>query len=149
MAYFCNVIKQLPKDKQLILFDGVCNLCSASVQYVIKHDKNNVFIFAALQSDVGKQIINHFKINLLKTDSILLYTPENKALRKKSSAALHVAKSLGFPLNVLPVFFIVPVFIRDWVYDFIAKNRYKWYGKKNSCWIPTSELKAKFIGEIN
>ncbi|WP_452224388.1 thiol-disulfide oxidoreductase DCC family protein [Lacinutrix chionoecetis] len=143
------MIKELPKHKKLILFDGVCNLCSSSVQYVIKHDKNNVFLFAALQSDVGKQIINHFKVDASKTDSILLYLPEKKELKVKSSAALHAAKDLNFPLNLLVVFLIVPPFIRNWVYDFVAKNRYKWYGKKTSCWLPTPELKAKFIGEIN
>ncbi|WP_055446043.1 thiol-disulfide oxidoreductase DCC family protein [Lacinutrix mariniflava] len=143
------MIDQLPNNKKLILFDGVCNLCSASVQYAITHDKNNVFMFAALQSDVGEQVINHFKIDASKTDSILLYSPEKDSIKIKSSAALHVAKGLGFPRNLLFVFLIVPPFIRNYVYDFIAKNRYKWYGKKESCWIPTPELKAKFIGEIN
>ncbi|MEJ6792208.1 MAG: DCC1-like thiol-disulfide oxidoreductase family protein [Lacinutrix sp.] len=140
------MIKEVPKHKKLILFDGLCNLCSSSVQYAITHDKNNVFMFAALQSDVGKKIIKHFKIDPLKTDSILLYSPKKESLKIKSTAALHVAKSLGFPRNLLFIFLIVPAFIRNWVYDFIAKNRYKWYGKKESCWIPTPELKAKFIG---
>lgn len=148
MSYFCIVIKELPIDKKLILFDGVCNLCSASVQYAIAHDKNNVFMFAALQSDVGKQVISHFKIDPLKTDSILLYSPEKESLKIKSSAALHVAKDLRFPLNLMFAFIIVPAFIRNWVYNFIAKNRYKWYGKKESCWMPTPELKAKFIGKV-
>lgn len=106
-------------------------------------------MFTALQSDVGKQVINHFKIDPLKTDSILLYSPENNTLKIKSTAALHVAKGLGFPRNLLVVFLIVPAFIRNWVYDFVAKNRYKWYGKKESCWIPTPELKAKIIGKTN
>lgn len=139
------MIKELPKHKKLILFDGVCNLCNASVQYVIKHDKNNAFMFAALQSDVGQQIINHFNVDASKTDSILLYSEDN-GLKVKSSAALHIAKGLGFPRNLMVVFFIVPTFIRNWVYDYVAKNRYKWYGKQESCWIPTPELKAKFIG---
>ncbi len=105
-------------------------------------------MFAALQSDVGKQVISHFKIDPSKTDSILLYSPEKESLKIKSSAALHIAKSLGFPQSFMFVFIIVPPFIRNRVYDFIAKNRYKWYGTKESCWIPTPELKAKFIGEI-
>ena len=143
------VIKELPKHRKLILFDGVCNLCSASVQYAITHDKNNVFMFAALQSDIGTKVINRFNVDPSKTDSILLYSPEKETLKIKSTAALFVAKDLGFPQNLMSIFLIVPAFIRDWVYDFIAKNRYKWYGKKESCWIPTPELKAKFIGEIN
>ena len=134
----------LPKHKKLILFDGVCNLCNASVQYVIKHDKNNVFLFTALQSEAGLELIKKYKINTKKIDSILLYTPE-KGIASKSSAALKIAGSLGFPHNILSVFLIVPPFLRNWVYDYIAKNRYKWYGKKESCWIPTPELKSKFL----
>lgn len=134
----------LSKDKQLILFDGVCNLCNSSVQYVIKHDKQDRFMFTALQSDVGQDIIKDYDIDTLKIDSILLYTPE-KGIKYKSSAALKIASQLGFPRNLMTVFFIIPPFIRNWVYDFIAKNRYKWYGKKDACMIPTPELKSKFL----
>lgn len=134
----------LPKDKQLILFDGVCNLCNSSVLYIIKHDKANRFMFAPLQSDAGKQIIDKFNIDTSKTDSILLYS-KGKSLSVKSSAALHIAKHLGFPRSLMTVFFIIPTFIRNWVYDFVAKNRYKWYGKKEACMIPTPELTAKFL----
>lgn len=138
------MIENLPKDKQLILFDGVCNLCNSSVLYVIKHDKANRFMFAPLQSDAGKQIIDNFNIDTSKTDSILLYS-KGKGLSVKSSAALHIAKHLGFPRSLMAVFFIIPTFIRNWVYDFVAKNRYKWYGKKEACMIPTPELTAKFL----
>lgn len=134
----------IPSHKKLILFDGVCNLCNASVQYVIQHDKNNVFLFAALQSEAGLEIIKKYNIDTTKTDSILLYTPE-KGMASKSTAALKIAKHLGFPQNVMTVFLIIPPFIRNWVYDYIAKNRYKWFGKKESCWIPTPELKSKFL----
>ena len=135
---------ELPKQKQLILFDGVCNLCNASIQYVIKHDKKNVFMFTALQSETGKQIIEEFNIDTTNVDSILLYSKDN-GITSKSSAALKVASKLGFPINLMSVFFIAPPFIRNWVYDYIAKNRYKWYGKKDACMIPTPELKAKFL----
>ncbi|UKM64199.1 DUF393 domain-containing protein [Flavobacteriaceae bacterium GSB9] len=135
---------KLPKNKQLILFDGVCNLCNSSVQYVIKHDKNNMFLFTALQGDVGQKIIEHYNIDTSKTDSILLYNPE-KGIDYKSTAALKIALKLGFPRNLIGVFFIVPRFIRNWVYDFIARNRYKWYGKQESCMIPTPELKNRFL----
>lgn len=134
----------IPSHKKLILFDGVCNLCNSSVQYVIKHDKKNMFMFTALQSEAGQQIIKEYKIDTNKTDSILLYTPEHGVV-SKSTAALKIASRLGFPQNLMTVFFIVPPFIRNWVYDYIAKNRYKWYGKKESCWIPTPELKSKFL----
>ena len=134
----------LPKHKKLILFDGVCNLCNNSVQFVIKHDKKNIFMFTALQSETGKEIIQKFNIDTSKTDSIVLYTPE-KGIDYKSTAALKIALQLGFPINLMSVFFIIPPFIRNWVYDYIAKNRYKWYGKKEACMIPTPELKSKFL----
>lgn len=134
----------IPQDKQLILFDGVCNLCNSSVQYVINHDKQNRFLFAPLQSDIGEAIIDKFNIDRSKTDSILLYS-EDQGLAIKSTAALKITKHLGFPRNLLSVFIIIPPFIRNWVYDYIAKNRYKWYGKREECMIPTPELKSKFL----
>lgn len=101
-------------------------------------------MFAPLQSNVGKQIIDTFNIDPTQTDSILLYS-EEKGLSVKSSAALHIVKHLGFPRSLMFVFLIVPTFIRNWVYDFVARNRYKWYGKKDACMVPTPELKAKFL----
>ncbi|RIA09668.1 putative DCC family thiol-disulfide oxidoreductase YuxK [Flavobacteriaceae bacterium MAR_2010_72] len=136
----------LPKHKQLILFDGVCNLCNASVQYIIKHDKNDVFLFAALQSDTGHNIIKEFNVDTGNIDSILLYSDEN-GVSYKSTAALKIAAKLGFPRNLLVCFLIVPPFIRNWVYDYIAKNRYKWYGKRDDCMVPTQALKSKFLNE--
>ena len=138
-------MKQLLKHKQLILFDGVCNLCNSSINYVIKHDKNDVFRFAPLQGKIGKEIIKYFEVDTSKTDSILLYSSDNKSLKVKSTAALAIASKLGFPRNLLVVFYIIPSFIRNWVYNYVAKNRYKWYGKKDACMIPTPELKAKFL----
>ncbi|WP_411767636.1 thiol-disulfide oxidoreductase DCC family protein [Winogradskyella sp. A3E31] len=135
---------EIPKDKQLILFDGVCNLCNSSVLKVIKNDPKDHFLFAPLQGDIGQQIISKYNIDSQETDSIILYNPDF-GIKTKSSAALHVAKKLKFPLNLSAVFFIIPRFIRNWVYDFVAENRYKWYGKKEQCMIPTPELKAKFL----
>ena len=134
----------IPENKQLILFDGVCNLCNSSVNYVIKHDKDDVFRFAPLQGETGKAIIEKFNLGTLQTDSILLYS-EGKNLKIKSSAALAIASKLGFPINLLTAFYIVPPFIRNWVYDYVAKNRYTWYGKQDQCMIPTKELKDKFL----
>lgn len=135
----------IPNNKQLILFDGVCNLCNSSVLYVIKRDKKDLFLFAPLQSDVGKEIIKKFNINTEETDSILLYNPKKDSLTYKSTAALLIAKQLGFAINLMSIFLIVPAFIRNWVYNYIAKNRYQWYGKKEACMIPTPELKSKFL----
>ena len=126
-----------------ILFDGVCNLCNDSVISIIKHDKNDVFRFAALQSDVGRAIVTKYDIDTSQTDSIILINSDNYSV--KSTAALKIARQLsgGFPL--LYAFMIIPNFIRNWVYDIIAKNRYKWFGKKETCMIPTAELKKKFL----
>lgn len=138
------MIENLPIHKQLILFDGVCNLCNTSVQFVIQNDKKNQFVFAALESSIGQKIINHYNIDTSKLDSILLYSREN-GLSIKSTAALTIAKQLNSPVNLLSLFLVIPSFIRDTVYDFIAKNRYKWFGKKEVCMIPTPELKSKFL----
>lgn len=134
----------IPKDKQLILFDGVCNLCNASVQYVIKHDKNNFFLFTPLDSKVAKEIIEKYYLDTSKIDSIIHYAPET-GIKIKSTAALKIASQLGFPRNLMTIFYIIPPFIRNWVYDYVAKNRYKWYGKRDECMIPTEELKQKFV----
>ena len=135
---------ELPKNKELILFDGVCNLCNTSVQLVIKNDKNNIFLFAPLQGQTAKDIISKYNIDTSKVDSILLYIPE-KGLFLKSTAALKIASRLGFAWNLLSLFLIIPAFIRNWIYDLIAKNRYKWFGKKEACMFPTKELKSKFL----
>ncbi|WP_299113312.1 DUF393 domain-containing protein [uncultured Winogradskyella sp.] len=139
------MIENVPKNKQLILFDGICNLCNSSVLYVIKRDTKNKFMFAPLQSNIGQSIINEFSIDTVKIDSIILYKPKERRIFHKSSAILRIAKSLSFPTKLMAVFFIVPNFIRNWVYNYVAKNRYKWYGKKEACMIPTPELKAKFL----
>jgi len=134
----------IPKHKKLVLFDGICNLCNSSIQYIIKHDKNNTFLFTPLQSEIGKQIITAYKIDTTKTDSILLYS-ESKRLKTKSTAALYIAFYLGLPNSLMSVFFIIPTFIRNWFYDYIAGKRYKWFGKKDVCMIPSPELEEKFI----
>lgn len=131
------------KNHKIILFDGVCNLCNGAVTYIIKRDKKNVFKFAALQSEIGKELVSKFKIDTSKVDSIILIDGEKQY--DKSSAALRISKELSGALPLLFGFIILPKFIRNFVYDYIAKNRYKWFGKKESCMIPTPELKSKFL----
>jgi|SRR5690554_1906562 len=131
------------KDYKIILFDGICNLCNSTINFVIKRDKQNMFKFATLQSDTGQSLLSEFKIDRTETDSIVLI--DGKKSYVKSTAALHIAKNLSGALPLLFGFLILPRFIRDRLYDYIAKNRYKWFGKKESCMIPTPELKAKFI----
>lgn len=128
---------------KIILFDGVCNLCNSSVQLVLKNDAKDTFRLAALQSDVGQQLIQKFGIDTSETDSIILI--DGEIYYSKSTAALKIAKHLSGAFPLLYAFMIVPKFIRNIVYDYIAKNRYKWYGKQESCMIPTTELKSKFL----
>lgn len=137
-------MEKLPKDKKIILFDGVCNLCDATVQKVIKADKMDVFRFVALQSDLGKEIINYIGIDTEKTDSIILYEP-GIAYHIKAEAAIEIAKTIGGIYSLLGLFSVFPNWLKDIGYDFVAKNRYKWYGKKESCMIPTPDIKAKFL----
>ena len=134
----------VPKNKKVVLFDGVCNLCNDAVIKTIQKDTNNNFVFCALQSDIGKEIINHLKIDITKIDSIILYNP-GTAYYIKSEAALEIMNSFGGVWKLTTVFSFLPTQFNDFFYDFIAKNRYKWFGKKESCMIPTPELKAKFL----
>lgn len=137
-------MENLPKDKKIILFDGVCNLCDATVQKVIKADKNDAFRFVALQSELGKEIINYIGIDTKKTDSIILYEP-GIAYHIKAEAAIGIAKTIGGIYSLLGLFSVFPNWMKDIGYDFVARNRYKWYGKKENCMIPTPEIKAKFL----
>ena len=137
-------MENLPKDKKIILFDGVCNLCYSMVQRVIKHDTKNVFRFVSLQSDLGQKIIKHLGIDTQKTDSIILYQP-GFAYYYKSEAVLEIAKDLSGLFYFSILFSIFPTSLNNHIYDYIAKNRYKWYGKIETCLIPTKELQAKFL----
>jgi predicted DCC family thiol-disulfide oxidoreductase YuxK len=101
-------------------------------------------MFAPLQSKIGQQLITEYKIDTAKVDSIILYIPE-KGISYRSTAALKIASRLTYPTRLLTVFFILPAFIRDVLYDFVARRRYKWFGKKDSCMIPTPEMNDKFL----
>ncbi len=131
------------RKQKIILFDGICNLCNNSVTFVIKRDSKNLFKYAALQSEAGKELVKEHGIDTETTDSIILIEA-NKAY-VKSSAALRIAKHLSGGWPLLYGFIIIPTFLRNWVYDWVARNRYKWFGKKESCMIPTPELKEKFL----
>ncbi|MBE99069.1 thiol-disulfide oxidoreductase DCC family protein [Flavobacterium coralii] len=137
-------MEKLPKDKKIILFDGVCNLCDSTVQFVIKHDKKDVFRFVPLQSDLGKEITAYIGLDTSKTDSIVLYEP-GKAYYYKANAAMKIAKELGGVYSLLNAFSVLPSSLTNAVYDYVARNRYKWYGKKDECMIPTPEMRAKFL----
>ena len=130
------------QNQSVILFDGVCNLCNGAVTFVIKQDKTARFKFASLQSEAAQQLLQQHGV-LKKMDSIVVI--EEGKIFQKSIAALKIAKHFPWYWQWLQVFWIVPRPLRDAVYDFIAKNRYRWFGKKDVCMIPTPELRARFL----
>lgn len=127
----------------VILFDGVCNLCNNSVLFIIKRDPKAKFKFASLQSELGKSQLEKFGLPVTELNSVLLI--KDGKLFQKSNAALEIAKHLGGGWPVFYVFKLVPVFLRDGFYNWIARNRYRWFGKKDACMIPTPELKSRFL----
>jgi predicted DCC family thiol-disulfide oxidoreductase YuxK len=130
-------------QQPVILFDGVCNLCNGAVQYAIKHDADKQFLFASLQSQFGQQVLVAHQLSNTNFNSFILL--QNDIIYQKSTAALMVAKQLSGAIRLLYWCMIVPSFIRDGVYNIIAKNRYKWFGKQDACWLPTLELKSRFL----
>lgn len=129
-------------EKPVILFDGVCNLCNGSVQFILKRDKEKKFLFASLQSEFGQKLLEQFDLPLNNFNSFILY--QDGKMYTKSTGALKMFSQLkGWKWT--KAFMIVPKFIRDGVYNLVANNRYKWFGKKNECWIPTPELKRRFL----
>ena len=130
-------------DKKIIFFDGVCNLCNSSVQFIIKRDYKNHFLFSSLQSEYASENLPKQLVEEENLQSIILKSEDQT--KTKSSAVLTIAKHLSGLWPLLYAFIIIPKFFRDWIYDIIAKNRYKWFGKKDTCMIPSSELKSKFI----
>ena len=127
----------------IVLFDGVCNFCNGSVNFIIDRDKENKFKFAALQSDAGQELLKKF--NLPTEDFNTFVLIKNGKILKKSTAALNVVKEFPGLWKLLYAFIIIPPFIRDIGYNIIAKNRYKWFGKMDACRVPTPELREKFL----
>ena len=128
----------------LILFDGICNLCERSVQFVIKHDKSAQYRFATLQSDAGQRVLKEYEYEDEELSSILLVA--DGRVSRKSRAALRIAKQLdgGWPI-LFYLFFWIPPGLSNVVYDFIGNRRYKWFGKKNECWLPDDHLRKRFL----
>lgn len=142
-------------EPPIILFDGVCNLCCGSVRFVIKRDSKEQYHFGSLQSNAGKRLLQEHGLHdyaLQETDlhdggsSSVILLHRQKAYTK-SSAALTIAKQLDWPWPLLYGFILVPKFLRDAVYDYIGKRRYRWYGKQEKCWIPPQAVQHRFIDD--
>jgi predicted DCC family thiol-disulfide oxidoreductase YuxK len=126
-------LNQPHKNQSIVLFDGYCNLCSGSVRFISKRDKRNVFTFVPLQSEEAEKFPGLPRFETDSSASVILIEDEN--IYVKSTAALKIARQLRFPWNLFYVLIIVPASIRDGVYMFIARNRYKWFGKRETCYI--------------
>ena len=133
-------------NQRIILFDGVCNLCNSAVQFVLKRDKKSVFKFASLQSDIAKKLLKDFEVSGIGEGTFVLI--DDGEVYTRSTAALKVSKHLSGIWPLMTIFMIVPRFMRDWVYNLISKNRYRWFGKRDTCMIPSPEMKIKFLNEL-
>ena len=134
--------KDIQYDR-IVLFDGVCNLCSGAVQFILKHEKNDTLKFASLQSDIGKDILEHYHIDPKRTDSIVYV--ENESAYVKSKAVLKIAHHLKYPYRIFSFFGFIPAFIANWKYDLVARYRYKLFGRKDECWLPHPGWKERFL----
>jgi predicted DCC family thiol-disulfide oxidoreductase YuxK len=131
------------ENELIIVFDGLCNFCNSTVQFIIKKDTQNKFKFAAIQTRTGHELLQKHGITVSTLDTIVLLKKGIVYLR--SDAALQIAKELDKPWKVLAIFKITPKFVRDSLYDFFAKHRYYWFGKRDECVIPTQELRQRFL----
>lgn len=134
----------LAQQHPVILFDGVCNFCNSSVQFVIKRDPKQQFRFASLQSEFGQQVLSQHQLPQNDFNSFILLQEGN--IYTKSTAALKVAKQLSGLWPMLYGFIIIPPFIRNAVYSFIAQNRYRWFGKREACMLPSPQQRNLFLG---
>ena len=136
----------MAQPSTIILFDGVCNLCSGVVRFVIARDPHARFRFAALQSDAARRACTEVGATppaAVDPDTIIVIV--NGRALERSDAALAIASRLPFPWPMFGVFRILPRALRDWLYRFVAKNRYRWFGKSDTCMMPTPELRARFL----
>ena len=127
----------------IVLLDGVCNVCNSTVIFLIKRDKNKIVRFAHLQSETARSLLEKYQLDGNGVDSIVYI--ENNRVYIKSTAVLRILRYLKMPYPLLYAFIIIPTFIRNAAYDFIAKNRYRWFGKHDNCIVPSDELKERFL----
>jgi predicted DCC family thiol-disulfide oxidoreductase YuxK len=137
-------VKDLNTEQRIILFDGICNLCNASVIFVLQNERKPVFQFASIQSETGKELLKAGGLPDDYSQAVILI--ENGIMYSGSTAALRIGQQLRFPWSALSYAgLVVPRFARDWAYGQIAKHRYRWFGKQDVCMVPTGDLKARFL----
>ncbi len=128
----------------MVVFDGVCNLCNGAVDFIVRHDPDGVFQFASNQSEPGQRILAAAGVQTFDVDTIVL-AADGKYF-DRSAAILQIARRMGFPWRVVSAFVIIPPVIRDWAYKLLAQNRYRLFGKRDSCRIPTPNEQGRFLG---
>jgi len=133
----------MEEDKPVVLFDGVCNYCNAMINFIIRQDKKKKYLFATLQSEFGRRLLHQWNLPVNSFDSFLVF--DNGKLYSKSTAALRLYNQLPWYWKWTQLFWIFPKFLRDAVYNVIARNRYKWFGKKDECMLPSPEIKERFL----
>jgi predicted DCC family thiol-disulfide oxidoreductase YuxK len=138
-----NIPDSIKNNKYIILFDGVCNLCSGFMHFVFKRDQKSIFKFAWLQDNKSKEILSWLSLPRDKSDTIILIEAGQPYF--KSQAVIKILRLLRFPWPLFIMGYIFPTFFRDWIYDFVAENRYKWFGKKEQCIVPTEEAVKRFL----
>jgi predicted DCC family thiol-disulfide oxidoreductase YuxK len=145
LSQFKHQITELPDHeiRSVVLFDGVCNLCNGFVRFVIARDTKTRFSFASLQSDVAARLLARTPLAGDRGETVVLVN--RGRIFTKSAAALRIARELAFPWNLAYAFIAVPRPVRDWMYDLVARNRYRWFGKQDVCMVPTPELRRRFL----
>lgn len=130
-------------ENRIVLFDGICNFCNSSIQFIIRHDPKGIFKYAALQSDYAKKLVGD-RISP-EPESVILY--EDGKVYDRTTAALKIARHLNGLWPLLYIFIVIPAFLRDPIYKLIAKNRYKWFGKQEACMMPSKEIRDRFLDQ--
>lgn len=138
---------EIPRDKAIIVFDGVCVLCSANAQFVLKYDTKGVFRLAAMQNPAGAQIMRDAGLDPVDPESFVLVdaVQDGGRIWKNSDAVLHMWAKLGWPWKAMSVFRLVPRFIRDPLYLLVVRNRYKWFGMRETCWMPLPDQSERIL----
>jgi predicted DCC family thiol-disulfide oxidoreductase YuxK len=140
-------VMTMKTNHPIVLFDGVCNFCNGSINFIIRRDRSKIFRFAPLQSKAGAKVLRQFGLPPDWVETIVLV--EDGGCYTRSTAALRIVRRLGGPWSILYVLRVIPAAARDTIYDLIARNRYRWFGRKNACMIPTPEVRERFLEGVD